>query len=74
MESSDEIKQLRLDLVTRLKEIAKEKGLTQEQLADKTGLLQSNVNRILSGKYSPSADLLLLIGKAMDVKLQWQDE
>ena len=73
METSEEIKQERLKLVTQLKELAKEKGLTQEQLAERTGLIQSNINRIFSGKYSPSLDLLLLIAQAMNVKLQWQD-
>lgn len=46
-------------LLSTLKERAKEKGITEQQIADKTGFIQSNVNRLFAGKYSPLLDNFL---------------
>jgi len=43
-------------LLSTLKERAKEKGITEQQIADKTGFIQSNINRLFAGKYSPLLD------------------
>jgi transcriptional regulator with XRE-family HTH domain len=48
------------------------KGITQQQLADITGLKQPNINRILLGKFSTGQDLLNLIAKALDAELTIQ--
>ena len=42
----------------------KEKGLTQEYIAKKTGFTQSNVSRMLSAKYPPTLDNLLVLCEA----------
>ena len=42
----------------------KEKGLTQEYLATKTGFTQSNISRMLSAKYPPTLDNLLILCEA----------
>ncbi len=42
----------------------KEKGLTQDYIAKKTGFTQSNVSRMLSAKYPPTLDNLLVLCEA----------
>ncbi len=50
-----------------LAELAKEKGLTQSQIAEKTGFTQNNVSRMLSGTYSPSLDNFMRLCEAIGV-------
>lgn len=44
-------------------------GYTQQQIADESGLHRTNVNRVLSGRYPPSIDVLLKIAKAVGVRI-----
>lgn len=53
----------------RIKELREEVGMTQDQLADKTGLLKPNISRIESGKYSTGQDILSKIASALGKKL-----
>jgi len=41
-------------LLALLKELAKLKGISQEDIATATGWRQSNVSKILNGAYSPT--------------------
>lgn len=41
-----------------------EKNITQEDLAKKTGFSQSNISRILSAKYPPTLDNLMILCEA----------
>jgi len=52
-------------LLNKLKELAYEKGITEQQIADKTGFIQSNVNRMFAGKYSPLLDNFLQLADAI---------
>ena len=61
-------------LVQLLKEIAEEKGITQQEIADKTGYKQQNISRIFSLKYSPRLDVFLNIAKAVGVNFFFQDK
>lgn len=54
-------------IVLVLKEIATDQGISQQEIAEKTGLLQSNVSRIFSLKYCPRFDILLDIATAIGV-------
>lgn len=56
---SKKIETARKMLLDYLKEAIEEKGITQEELAIKTGFKQSNISRILSAKYPPTLDNLL---------------
>lgn len=60
--------------VQLLKEIAEEKGITQQEIADKTGYKQQNISRIFSLKYSPRLDVFLNIAKAVGVNFFFQDK
>ena len=69
MKTTPQSQQLRIELVSKLASIAKEKGITQADLEEKTGLLQNNISRIFNGKYSPSIDLIVVLAEALDYKL-----
>lgn len=53
----------------RIRQLREDAGLTQDQLAEKTGLLKQNISRIESGKYSTGQDILSKIATALGKKL-----
>ena len=61
-------------LVLFLKEIAERKGITQNQIADSTGLIQSNVSRFFSLIYKPTLDTFLQVSKAVKVNFFFEDQ
>ncbi|WP_278035900.1 helix-turn-helix domain-containing protein [Flavobacterium nitratireducens] len=61
-------------LVLLLKEIAADKNLSQEEIAEKAGLLQSNVSRFFSLKYKPNLDTFLSVAKAIKVNFFFEDQ
>jgi transcriptional regulator with XRE-family HTH domain len=61
-------------LVLLLKEIAEHKGITQLQIAETTGLIQSNISRFFSLKYNPSLDMFLKVAKAVKVNFFFEDQ
>ena len=61
-------------LVLLLKEIAKEKNISQEMIAEKTGLLQSNVSRVFSLLYVPRLDTYLKIANAIGINFFFEDK
>lgn len=61
-------------LVLHLKEIAESKGITQKQITEETGLLQSNISRFFSLKYKPTLDTFLQIAKAIKVNFFFEDQ
>lgn len=48
-------------------EQAKEKGITEAQIAELTGFKQPNVHRMLSGKFSPTLDNFIRLAEAVGV-------
>lgn len=61
-------------LVLLLKEIAENKGITQNEIAAKTGLLQSNISRFFALKYNPTLDTFLQVAKAINVNFFFEDQ
>ena len=56
------------ELAARLLAVRKERGLTQQQLADLAGVHQGTVASIESGRTAdPAASVLLGVAKALDV-------
>ena len=55
----------------RIAELRKEKGMTQKELAEATGLIQPNIARIENGRYSTSLDTLARIAEALGAKLDF---
>lgn len=54
----------------RIAELRKAKGLTQAQLAEKTGFSQSNIGRIETGRYSVGLDVLAKIADALGATVE----
>ena len=61
-------------LVFLLKEIAEQKGITHQQIANKTGLLRSNVTRFFMAKYTPRLDVFLEIAKSCEANIYIEDK
>ena len=53
----------------RIKELRKEKGLTQEQLAETVGIEPNNLSRIEKGRNYPTPENLLKIANALNVSV-----
>lgn len=61
-------------LVLLLKNIAKTKGITQEKIAEETGLQQANISRIFSLKYCPTLQSFIAIARAVGVNFFFEDK
>lgn len=61
-------------LVLLLKEIADSKKITQEEIAERSGLLQSNISRFFALKYCPNMSTFLLVSKALKVNFFFEDQ
>lgn len=57
----------------RIKEARVEAGLTQEQLAQRTGLPQSHISRIENAKHSPARATIEKIAKALEKPIEYFD-
>lgn len=55
----------------RIADLRKEKGLTQLDIANKTGIQRCHVARIEAGRYSVGLDTLAMIGDAMDMDIDY---
>lgn len=60
--------------VLLLKEIAEQKGISQNQIAEKTGLLQSNISRMFALRYCPTLDTFLKVSQAIEVNFFFHDK
>lgn len=67
MENKNNQKEQWESLVLLLKEISKENGITQREIAEKTGFKQSHINRVFSLRYVPTLDTFLKICRALDL-------
>lgn len=54
-----------------IKLIREKQDLTQDDIAEKTGLLRNNISRIEQGKYSVGVDILAKIGDALGVQIDF---
>lgn len=60
-------------IISTVKEICRIKGITQEQLAEKSGLTQPQISRILSLKQDPLLSTFLRLCRAVDVNFCVED-
>mgnify|MGYP002527172924 CR=1 FL=1 len=56
---------------TRIKQVMEEKGMTQLDLASKSGVSQSHISRYLNGKYEPKSFHAQKIAEALGVSPVW---
>lgn len=59
-----------LVLKNNLKEIRKEKGISQSKLADMVGVSRNTISSIETGRFNPTAKLALIICIALDKKFE----
>lgn len=50
--------------------VRKKRGITQQQIADYTGMQRTNIVRIESGKYLPTLEVLIKLAAAVDMDLE----
>jgi len=55
-----------------LKQIAKDNGLSDEEIAKRSGFIKPNVNRMFSGRYMPTLENFIRLGEAVGVRLELQ--
>lgn len=59
------------DIINRLKQVMREKGLSQSQLAEDLGLTQGTLSLYLSGKNSPKKFMIVAMGYEMGINPEW---
>lgn len=51
-------------------EMRKKNGITQQQIAEYTGMQRTNIVRIESGKYTPTLEVLIKLAAAVGMDLE----
>ena len=59
-----------LVLKNHLKEVRKEKGYSQQQLADDVGVSRNKISSIETGQFNPTAKLALILCIALEKKFE----
>lgn len=57
------------ELIKQIIRVRAEQNLTQQELADKIGIKQSNISRLESGNYNPSLDFLKKVASGLGKEL-----
>jgi transcriptional regulator with XRE-family HTH domain len=60
-------------LVLLLQQIAEQKGLTQQEIAEKSEMHQSHISRFFALKYSPDIRTFLKVALAIEVNFFFED-
>ena len=61
---------LREEIGAQIKAIRESKGMTQKELADKTGMIQTTISKIESGKFGYSLDIIEKVIIPLKAKLK----
>lgn len=57
-------------ILTSYTNLRKERGITQQEIADRTGIKRTNVARIESGRNAPTIEVLVKLAAALDMELE----
>ena len=58
----------------RIEQLRTDNNISQQQLAERSGVTQNNISRIEQGKYDPRADTLEKIAHAMNMQLDFKEK
>lgn len=67
--NQEEIIKKRIEMLKELEQFSIENGVSLKDISEKSGLIESNIFRLFSGKFSPSLDNFLKIKKAITGEL-----
>lgn len=56
-------------IAARLAEIAKERGIAQKQISETSGIRETTISRILTGKFAANSAYLCRIADAVGVRI-----
>ena len=59
-----------LILKNKLKEVRKEKSISQQELADMVGVSRNTISSLETGQYEPTAKLAYVLCIALDMKFE----
>ncbi|MCD8347176.1 MAG: helix-turn-helix transcriptional regulator [Lachnospiraceae bacterium] len=70
-ETEKEFEELRpqYEVISQIIKVRDEQGITQQELAERTGIRQSNISRFEGGNYNPSLEFLTRIAKGLGMEL-----
>ena len=54
----------------KIKELRKDMGMRQEDLADKTGVTRQTINAIENNKYNPTLELAMKLAKLLNAPVE----
>ena len=60
----------KLILKNKLKEIRKERNISQQELADMVGVSRNTISSLETGQYEPTAKLAYVLAIALDLKFE----
>lgn len=60
-------------IVLFLKNVAKEKGISNNEIVERTGLMKSNVSRLFSLKHCPELRVIMAVSQAIGITLRFDD-
>jgi DNA-binding XRE family transcriptional regulator len=61
---------VRNEIGNRIAQLREKKGMTQKELAEKSGILQNNISRIEAGRYNVTLDTLAKLSAALGSKIE----
>lgn len=64
---------LKSELMKEMVRIRKSKNMTQQMIAERTGIARPNIARMENGTYNPTVDMLVRIadGMGMRIEINW---
>ncbi len=70
-ETAKEFEELRpqYEVISQIIKVRNEQGITQAELAERTGIRQSNISRLEGGNYNPSLEFLTRIARGLGMEL-----
>ncbi len=57
------------EIISQIIKARDEQGITQAELAERTGIRQSNISRLEGGNYNPSIEFLSRVAKGLGMEL-----